>query len=55
MTQGHRPTSHMALPGQPDPRRPGLAPGTSADSRPGHPRNTADRRPEIRFTDWALI
>lgn len=36
-----------------DPRRPGPVPALSADSRPGHPRNTAQR--QARITDWALI
>lgn len=33
--------------------------GTSADSRPGHPRNAMPAREprtaEVRFTDWAMI
>ena len=34
------------------PKRPGAAPRLSADSRPGHPRNSV---PAPRFTDWALL
>lgn len=37
------------------PKRPGMAPGLSADMRPGHPRNAAAQKPVTRFTDWALI
>ncbi len=37
------------------PGRPGAMPQLSADSRPGHPRNAAAHKPEVRFTDWALI
>ena len=37
------------------PARPGTMPQLSADSRPGHPRNAAARKPATQFTDWALI
>ncbi|MGP9790296.1 hypothetical protein [Roseinatronobacter sp. NSM] len=37
------------------PKRPGAAPGISADMRPGHPSNAAAQKPVTRFSDWALI
>lgn len=37
------------------PYRPGTQPRLSADSRPGHPRNTVAPTREVRFTDWGLI
>lgn len=36
-------------------KRPGAAPGISADMRPGHPRNALAQKPVTRFSDWALI
>ncbi|TVS04002.1 MAG: hypothetical protein EA407_04870 [Rhodobacteraceae bacterium] len=37
------------------PKRPGVMPRLTADSRPGHPRNVAPRKPVVRYADWALI
>ena len=37
------------------PRRPGVIPKLTADSRPGHPRNAVARKPVVRYADWALI